>query len=130
MRRDQALLEHVLHPPFGFITSPAEGQVVEPGTWAFGWALDDSGVARVIVSADDGPSIPVAVGQPHPGVESAYPGFPDAAHAGFGFAMPALPPGSHTLTITIIARDGGRTDLKRSIEVRSSRTQKPPGPNR
>jgi hypothetical protein len=129
-RLDQAFLELVLHPPFGYIDTPAEGQTVEPGAWAFGWALDDSGVARVRVSADGGPAIPVVVGQPYPGVENVYPGFPDAVRPGFGFAIPALPPGPHTLTITIIARDGGQTELKRSIEVRSSRMPTPPGAGR
>ncbi len=97
-----------------------EGETVEAGAWAFGWALDDSGVARVTVSADGGPPIPALSGRPHPGVANVYPGFPDAARAGFGFAVPGLPPGPHTLTVTILARDGGKTSLRRDIQIRSA----------
>lgn len=123
---DRDLLEVALHPPFGYIDSPAEGETVESGAWAFGWALDDSGVAEVIVSADGGPSISAATGQPHEGVVRVHPDFPDAARAGFGFAVPALPPGPHTLTVTILARDGGKTALRRNIQIRIAATGSQP----
>ncbi len=108
----------IRNPPFGFIHVPQEGATVAPRSWAFGWALDDSGVAQVLVSADGGPEQPAATGQPFPGVAAAYPNYPDADKAGFGFAIPALAPGAHTLTVTIVARDGGKTELKRQIQIR------------
>jgi hypothetical protein len=117
-RIDRDLLEFALNPPFGYIDTPAEGENVESGALAFGWALDDSGVASVTVSADGSPPVPVLARQPHPGVAHVHPGFPDAAHAGFGFAIPALQPGPHTLTVTILARDGGKTSLRRNIQIR------------
>jgi hypothetical protein len=119
-RLDREFLEVALHPPFGYIDSPAEGETVEAGARAFGWALDDSGVAQVTLSADGGAPGPVLYGQPHQGVVSVHPGYPDAARAGFGFAIPALPPGPHTLIVTILARDGGKTSLLRSIQIRAA----------
>ncbi len=53
-RLDRGLLELALHPPFGYLDRPAEGETVAAGAWAFGWALDDSGIAQVTVSADGG----------------------------------------------------------------------------
>jgi hypothetical protein len=124
-RVEQPFLEAVLHPPLGYIDRPTEGESVESGAWAFGWALADSGVARVMVTADGGIPFAALYGQPHPGAAKAYPRFPDSARPGFGFRIPDLAPGPHELTLTIIARDGGRTTLRRTIEVRSSPPRSP-----
>ena len=56
--------------------------------------------------------------QPHPGVREYHPNYPDSDRSGFGFSIPAVPPGPHTLTVTIVGRDGGKTELKRQITVR------------
>src|SRR5437773_1635901 len=61
------------HPPFGFIDTPREGDTVASGSPATGWALDDSGVARVEVSLDNGPAVRAELGQSFPGVQEAYP---------------------------------------------------------
>src|SRR6266508_4528341 len=111
-------IESLLNPPFGFLDSPGEGETVASGVLAFGWALDDSGIAEVLVSADGRPPHPVAIGQAHPGVVEAYPDYEGVDKPGFGFALPALPPGPHTLTVTIVAKDGGKTDLPRRFVVR------------
>jgi hypothetical protein len=111
-------LEHALHPPFGIIDRPRENDTVSPGTWGFGWALDDSGIAQVRVSFDDGPVVPTAIHQPHPGVTEAHPGYPETAAPGFGFPVPPLPAGPHTLKVTLVARDGGKTEIQRRIVVR------------
>ncbi|HJW14057.1 MAG TPA: hypothetical protein VJ776_05145 [Thermoanaerobaculia bacterium] len=116
---ERRLLEAVLRPPFGYIDSPEEGAAVEAGAWGFGWALDDSGIARILVSADGGAGSPAPImGRPHPGVQETYPGYPDSERAGFGFSIPDLAPGLHGLTVTIVAKDGGRAILKRNIQVR------------
>ena len=106
------------HPPFGFLDVPAEDAVVASGSWAFGWALADSGVARVVVSFDGGLGFEVGYGQPHPGPARAHSGYPDSANAGFGFAIPPLPSGRHRLTVLLEARDGGHSELSRSIRIR------------
>jgi hypothetical protein len=107
-----------LHPPFGYIDTPKENDTVAAGTWSYGWALDDSGVASVDVSLDNGPTSAAAIGQPFPGVKEAYPNYPEADKAGFGFPMPSAATGPHLLTVTITARDGGKTDLKRHVQVK------------
>lgn len=105
-------------PPFGFLDTPKEGATVAVGSWAFGWGLDDSGIASVTVSTESGASSPVAVNQPFPGVAQSYPGFANADKAGFGFPVPRADPGIHTLTITLIAKDGGKTEIRRQIRVK------------
>jgi hypothetical protein len=105
-------------PPFGFLDTPKEGATVAAGSWAFGWALDDSGIAQVTVVAETGATSPVARNQPFPGVAAAYPGLPNAERAGFGFQIPRVEPGIHTLTVTLIATDGGKTEIRRQIRIR------------
>jgi hypothetical protein len=111
-------LEQALHPPFGVIDVPRENDTVTSGAWCFGWALDDSGVAEVRVSFDDGPGVPTVIHQPHPGVREVHPGYPDSAAPGFGFAVPRLGPGPHTLKVIFVGRDGGKTEAQRRIVVR------------
>ena len=111
-------LEQTLHPPFGVIDAPRENDTVTSGAWGFGWALDDSGVAQVRVSFDNGPDVPAVVHQPHPGVREVHPAYPESAAPGFGFAVPPLPPGPHTLRVIFVGRDGGKTELQRRIVVR------------
>jgi hypothetical protein len=117
-RKALEMLTHALNPPFGFIDSPRDDEVVAAGASGYGWALDDSGVQNVLFSSDGAPPIPLGYGLPFPGVLRAYPSYPDAAHAGFGFTIPQLPPGRHVISLTIIARDGGRLQLSRSFFVR------------
>ncbi len=106
------------HPPFGILDSPKENETVAAGAWAFGWALDESGVAEVRVATEKGPAAPASIDRPFPGVRESYPNYPNADKAGFIFAIPALPQGPHTLTVTIVAKDGGKTEIKRQIQIR------------
>ncbi len=105
-------------PPFGFIDRPRDGEGVSPGAWGFGWALDDSGVESVSVSADGGLRSECLIHQEYPGISDVYPKYPDAPHAGFGFGVPALTPGPHVLSIEIRGKDGGTHALERRIVVR------------
>ncbi|MGH9400278.1 MAG: hypothetical protein ACRD00_07900 [Thermoanaerobaculia bacterium] len=111
-------LESVVHSPFGYVDAPKEGQTVAPGDFGFGWALDDSGIRQVRMSTESQAAVSLSYGSPHPGPAAVHPAFPDAARAGFGFAIPALPPGPHVLTFTFIAKDGGKAELMRLIRVR------------
>ena len=108
----------MLNPPFGYIDVPAQDDTVTAGSGGYGWALDDSGVKRVTIAADDGPPLPAQYGGAHPGPAKVYPQYPDAARAGFGFVIPPLAPGTHSLTVTILAKDGGKTTLAREIVVK------------
>jgi hypothetical protein len=105
-------------PPFGFIDTPKENETVAPGSAVSGWALDDSGVANVMVSLDNGPASPAAFGESFPGVKEAYPTYPNSDKAGFRLALPPANTGPHLLVVTIHAKDGGRSDLKRHIQIR------------
>jgi hypothetical protein len=110
--------EALRHPPFGFLEVPRENDAVAAGTVATGWALDDSGIAGVSVSLDNGPPLAATLGQAFPGVKEAYPTFPASDKAGFRFAMPSVAAGPHLLVVTITARDGGKTDIKRHIQIK------------
>ena len=106
------------HPPFGFLDVPRENDTAASGSTGNGWALDDSGVASVTVSLDNGAALAATLGQAFSGVKEAYPTFPDSAKAGFSFTMPSIAAGPHLLVVTINARDGGRTEIKRHIQIR------------
>jgi hypothetical protein len=106
------------HPPFGVLDVPRENLAVDSGGWGYGWALDDSGIASVTVSFDGGPAASAKIGDPFPGVKEAYPNLPDSDRAGFIFAIPKLPPGPHSLSVTIIAKDGGQAALGRQFQIK------------
>ena len=114
LRREVARLA----PPFGAIHRPREREKVAPGFWAHGWALDDSGMAAIRVSTEAGPAGEAFLGGTWPGLAGAYPDYPEARTAGsFGFAIPGLPPGEHTLVLTLVGKDGGESVLRRRIRV-------------
>jgi hypothetical protein len=104
-----------LSPPFGMIEFPAP---VRSGTWTWGWALDDSGISEVRIATEKGDAGPVEVGMSRPDLLNAFPDIPEAEKGGFGFFIPQLEPGRHVLFLTLIAKDGGRTVLKRPIQIR------------
>src|SRR4029450_6003173 len=93
--------ESRIAPPFGVIDVPAEDSVVAAGSFRSGWALDDSGVAAVEVASDLGPGVSASLGGARPDIPAAFPGYPGGANSGFGFLVPKLPPGPHTLSITL-----------------------------
>ena len=100
--------EFRLSPPFGVVERPRESEEVAAGSWGFGWALDDSGVASVTVSADGSPPVAAALHQEFPGVAAVYPNHPDSARPGFGFRVPAAAEGPHVLSLEVTGKDGGR----------------------
>jgi hypothetical protein len=112
-----AIPEGDFAPPFGVIHVPSDGQRVPAGFWGFGWALDDSGIAEIRIGTELGPGGIAMLGGLWPSLASAFPDYADAEHGGYGFVVPDVPPGPHTLTVTLIAKDGGRTVLKRPIVV-------------
>ena len=107
-------------PPTGMIHLPAESQTVPPGFWVHGWAVDDSGIARVEGATELGPAgatVEARIGTPWPGLTSFYPDLPGADRGGWGFPIPPVPPGPHTLRVTLVGNDGGKTVLERKIVV-------------
>jgi len=108
-------------PPTGMIHLPAEGQAVAPGFWVHGWAVDDSGIARVEGATELGPAGDARIGTPWPGLTNFYPDLPGSDRGGWGFSVPPLPPGPHTLKVTLMGNDGGRSVLERDVVVAPSR---------
>ncbi|HYV40402.1 MAG TPA: hypothetical protein VEO02_01305 [Thermoanaerobaculia bacterium] len=117
-RRTTAASEAARHPPFGYIDTPKENETVASGSAGYGWALDDSSVASVTASLDNGPAKPAELGQSYPGVKEAYPTFPNSDKAGFSFLIPPVASGPHLLVVTIMGKDGGKTELKRHVLVK------------
>ena len=105
------------HPPIGILDTPREGATVANKSWGTGWALDDSGIAQVTATAENGAMSPAKIGQAFPGVKEAYPNMTDNDKAGFIFGVPDLPPGPHTLKVEIVAKDGGKAVLTRNFVV-------------
>jgi len=124
-RRTTAAPEAARHPPFGYIDTPKENEAVASGSPGYGWALDDSGVASVTASLDNGPAKPAELGQSYPGVKEAYPTFPSSDKAGFSFLIPPVAAGPHLLVVTITGKDGDKTELRRHVLVESSKVQSP-----
>lgn len=118
IERDLQRAETELSPPFGALDVPNESDPIAGGSWGYGWALDDSGIGEVRVSVNGGPPGAAVVGGDHPGVAELFPGFPDASHSGYGFQLPPLPAGKHSLSVTLVAKDGGKTTIKREFRVR------------
>jgi len=106
------------HPPVGILDTPREGSTVEGNSWGTGWALDDSGILQVTAKFDNGTVTVAKIGQAFPGVAAAYPNMADNDKAGFIFAVPALPAGAHSVTVEIIAKDGGKLELKRQFQLK------------
>ena len=114
-----------LSPPFGALELPREGQTVDPGVWAFGWALDDSGIAEVRLETELGPAGRALYSMRYPGLGAGFPDYADAEHGGFTFPMSSFAPGAHRLTLTFVANDGGQTKLSRSFRVAEAASASP-----
>jgi hypothetical protein len=113
-----SVAESELAPPFGVIDFPVENADVASGSWGYGWALDDSGIAEVQVATELGAATPGVVGGRRPDIPAVFPDYAGGANSGFSFLVPKLPPGPHALSITLVGRDGGRTVLTRWIRIR------------
>jgi hypothetical protein len=113
LRRDVTRLA----PPFGVLEFPRDRQPVGPGFFAFGWALDDSGIDRIDIATDEGPAGQASYGGEWPGLDELYPQYPRARFAAFGFSIPTLVPGEHRLVVTLVAKDGGTTTIERRFRI-------------
>jgi hypothetical protein len=106
------------HPPIAILNTPGEGAKVPNKSWGTGWALDDSGILSVTATTDGVAVVPARIGDPFPGVKEAHPEMPNNDRAGFIFGLPDLPPGPHTVSVEVVAKDGGRLVLTQHFIVR------------
>lgn len=101
------------NPPFGSLDSPANGADVSGSVAITGWALDNSAVADVKIYYLSSGN-PVFVGTAdfvegaRPDVQQAYPNYPNASGAGWGYMLLThfLPnKGNGTFTFQAVATD-------------------------
>ena len=104
-------------PPIAILNTPGEGATVANKSWGTGWALDDSGIASVTATFDGGAQVPARIGDPFPGVKEAHPEMPDNDKAGFIFGLD-LSPGPHTVSVEVVAKDGGKLVLTQRFTVK------------
>lgn len=96
-------------PPFGsfggIVTGGNSGAGVLP---LHGWALDDNGIQAVDILVDGVVVGRANYGRARAGVAARYPGFPDAALAGWGFELDTsrFLNGHHTVTVRIRSKAG------------------------
>jgi hypothetical protein len=123
-------------PPIGFVDTPAEGAHVDGSIAIGGWALDDLGVIEVRIYRNAVAPEPagarvfignaVFVENARPDIERAYPSFPNARRAGWGFMVLTnmLPQqGNGTYEISAYAVDADLTESllgQRTIVVNNS----------
>ena len=104
-------------PPIAILNTPGEGATVANKSWGTGWALDDSGIASVTATFDGGAQVPARIGDPFPGVKEAHPEMPDNDKAGFIFGLD-LPAGPHTVSVEVVAKDGGKLLLTQRFTIK------------
>jgi beta-lactamase superfamily II metal-dependent hydrolase len=132
-------------PPFGSLDTPVSGTTATGEVGTTGWALDDSGVTGVDVyrSPVAGESVQAnglvfvgaatLVAGARPDIASAYPAYPGATSAGWGYMLlsnmlPNLGNGTFTISAFVRTGDGANTLLgSRSIVLANSTNTKPFG---
>jgi glucose/arabinose dehydrogenase len=130
-------------PPFGVVDTPANGASGLAGAVPVtGWALDDTAVQAVEIWRDavaGEPASPVFVGSAtfvpgaRPDIAAAYPAFPNADRAGWGYMLltnmlPGGGNGSYTLRAWAVDSDGARTLLgSRAVSASNATATKPFG---
>ena len=119
-------------PAFGSFDTPASGSTTFGEVALTGWALDDSGVAGIDIYRSPVPGEPVQgnglvfvgtatlVGGARPDVRSAYPAYPGADRAGWGYMLlsnllPGRGNGTFAFCAYVRTADGGSSLLDTKI---------------
>ena len=95
---------------FGFLEGPLNGNNSGSGAIPItGWALSDSGVARVIIQVDGVDIGQALYGAARPLVEQQHPIYPDSAGAGFNYQLNStqFTNGIHRISAKVVTNDGG-----------------------
>lgn len=100
-------------PPFGEMSSPADGIVVSGSVPVTGWVLDDVHVQSVKIYYNEGSYIgdAVFVEGARPDIEEAYPNYPSNYRAGWGYMLltNSLPDGVYSLYAIALDINGKTT---------------------
>ena len=129
-------------PAFGVIDTPGEGANVSGTIAITGWALDDLAVQTVFIYRDPvagEPQTQIPIGTAtlvegaRPDVQAAYPSFPFASRAGWGYMLltnmlPASADGSYRIHVYVADLDRHSTYLgSRTIHVNNAASTLPFG---
>lgn len=84
-----------------------------------GWAIDKSGVEKIDIYLDGNKTAEAQYGLSRPDVNRAYPGYPSGDNAGYAYNIPvnSVSAGSHIITVKAYGKDGGYSEIKRSISI-------------
>ncbi len=92
------------------IDNPISGQTIKPNQSleVSGWALNKSGISKVVVYCDGNLIGNATLGYSRPDVNAAYPGYPGGSTSGFKALIGAMPstPGTHNVSIKVYGKDG------------------------
>ncbi len=107
---------HLLHcdEPAPDVSGPCTGQVPVRG-----WAIAESGIARVEVQLQDHPPVSAKAGLLRPNVAHHHPGVPEAKQSGFYAEIDtsSLPNGRYPIYIRTISRTGSVRQLETVLHV-------------
>jgi protein O-mannosyl-transferase len=118
--------------PFGFVDIPGDGAICHgESIRVAGWALDNEGVARVMVSAPGSDGEATTLGEAEwasgdrPDIARNFSGFPEANRAGWDFHLPCAsvalrPEGAMRIRMTAYDDGGGATVLGERV-IRAAR---------
>jgi len=96
---------------YGEMDLPSEGLVFSGTVHVTGYAVDFEGVGRVEVYVDGVYQGNATFGLPRPLVSAAFPGYPDAANAGWTFALDStlFANSFHKVQVVVVDDDGDST---------------------
>ena len=101
--------------PFGYLDSPKSGAMVEREMPATGWAMDDGGVAAILIYLDNHFIARTTLTEKRPDVSKAYPSYTHGGDThGWGIVVPLggdAKPGPHTVLVQAVDDQGATRDI-------------------
>jgi hypothetical protein len=97
--------------PFGALETPDHNATLTATVNGTGWALDNVGVTLIEVLVDGQKITDASYGNPRPDIGAAWNSFPNAANAGFRFALDTtqLANGEHRMSVRVFDAQGNST---------------------
>lgn len=117
---DEITVTTTIPSPNLFIESPNDGVTVSDKIINFsGWAVDYSGVSKVIVGVNGKQSLEVSNFYDRTDVNKIYKNYLNSIKSGFAFSIPAssFTSGVNKVTITSVGNNGQQTTVNRNISL-------------